>query len=73
MWKILIYAPNWIGDAVMTVPFISQLKQGYPDSEISIICKNWVADVFSTLPEIKDIIQFNREDYKVNYRSKKIK
>jgi heptosyltransferase-2 len=72
MWKILIYAPNWIGDAVMTVPFISQLKQGYPDSEISIICKNWVADVFSTLPEIKDIIQFNREDYKVNYRSKKI-
>ena len=35
--KILVRAPNWIGDHVMALPFYWDLKKTYPDAELTLL------------------------------------
>ncbi len=62
--KILVYSPNWIGDAIMAVPMVRTAKQVFPDASLTMLCKKWVADVYRFLPEINDILTFTREERK---------
>ena len=48
--NIGVYSPNWVGDAVMALPFIQQLQDQYPDGKITIVCKYSVASVFHHHP-----------------------
>ena len=57
--KIIIRGVNWIGDAVMTTPAITQLAKNFPDAKITIVVKEWVKDVFIGNPFINDIIVCN--------------
>lgn len=50
--KILVVATNWVGDAVMNLPFLEALKERYPESSIHITCRPWVADVFRHQREV---------------------
>src|SRR4051812_2419439 len=34
--RIVVRAPNWIGDQVMAIPFYQALRELYPDAEISL-------------------------------------
>lgn len=56
-----VYAPNWLGDAVMSLPFISQCAELHGE-KVSIVCKSWVAPVFENHPDVKEIIQFEARD-----------
>ncbi len=57
--KIVVRSVNWIGDAVMTTPAITQLAKNFPNAKITIIVKEWVKDVFIGNPFIDDIIVCN--------------
>ncbi len=54
--KIAVYSPNWIGDAVMAIPFIQELKKQNLQSELFIICKDWVSAVYKNHSDINQII-----------------
>ncbi|MBZ5642026.1 MAG: lipopolysaccharide heptosyltransferase II [Acidobacteriia bacterium] len=43
--KILVRAPNWVGDAVMCVPALESLRAARPADEISILARPVVADL----------------------------
>ncbi len=45
MKRILVRAPNWIGDQVMAFPFYSNLRRLYPDAWIGVVCTEWVRDI----------------------------
>ena len=62
--KIAVYAPNWIGDATLSLPFIHELNSLNPKSEITIVCKDWVAPVYQNNPNIDKIICFSSKDPK---------
>ena len=57
MQGILIIAPNWIGDAVMTQPLLATLKSQYPDSKIDVLASNWVAPIYRACTEVNDVIE----------------
>ncbi|MCM2277833.1 MAG: glycosyltransferase family 9 protein [Oligoflexia bacterium] len=40
--KILVRAPNWIGDQVLAYPFFHYLRQAYPRAKITVACVPWV-------------------------------
>jgi lipopolysaccharide heptosyltransferase II len=48
--KILIRAPNWIGDAVMAIPAIEALRRARPKDEICVLARPAVADLFAGQP-----------------------
>ncbi len=45
MKRILVRAPNWIGDQVMAFPFYRVLRMCYPDAWIAVVCTEWVKDI----------------------------
>ena len=44
--KLLIRAPNWVGDAVMALPALRELRRIFGDSLITIAARPWVAGLF---------------------------
>lgn len=43
--KILVRAPNWIGDQVLAFPFFHYLRKAYPGAHITSVCVEWVKDL----------------------------
>jgi len=54
-----IYAPNWIGDAVLSLPFLNLCRRTFPEARITIVAKAWVAAVFEHHPSVDSIIIFD--------------
>jgi heptosyltransferase-2 len=54
--KLLIRAPNWIGDSILAVPAIESIPHRYPDVEIWISGRPWIKDLFLSYPFIEGII-----------------
>lgn len=49
--RILVVAPNWIGDALMAQPLLARLQ-----GEIDVIAPGWVAPVMRRMPEVRSVI-----------------
>ena len=54
--NIIIRAPNWIGDAVLTFPALHSLRLNFPESKIWIAARGWVKDLFLSLDYIEGIV-----------------
>jgi heptosyltransferase-2 len=57
--KILVRAPNWIGDAVMAIPALEAIRRTHPGDEICILARPVVADLFSEQPFADRLMQFD--------------
>jgi lipopolysaccharide heptosyltransferase II len=44
--KVMIRAPNWVGDAVMAAPALRELRRIFADSRITLMARSWVAGLF---------------------------
>lgn len=50
--RILVRAPNWIGDAVMCEPALRGLRTLFPGAEIMLLAKPAIAELFIAYPGI---------------------
>ncbi|MDP2688952.1 MAG: lipopolysaccharide heptosyltransferase II [Deltaproteobacteria bacterium] len=57
--KILVRAPNWIGDAVMCLPALECLKRLYPGSEITVLTKGRAVPVFENNPHVAASMEYD--------------
>jgi heptosyltransferase-2 len=55
--RILVIAPNWIGDAVMAQPLLQLLKRDYPDAAIDVLAPAWVAPVLRAMVEVDAVLE----------------
>jgi len=68
---ILIIAPNWIGDAVMTQPLLSALKKQYPKSNIDVLASTWVAPIYRACSEVNQVIEAKFEHKQLQWDLRK--
>lgn len=61
--RILVRATNWIGDSIMSLPAIEQLRENFPDAYISVLLKEWVRPIFEAHPAVDEIILYNRRNF----------
>jgi heptosyltransferase-2 len=54
--RILVVAPNWIGDALMSQPLLARLREKAPDLKLDVLAPEWVAPVVRRMPEVDDVI-----------------
>ena len=54
--KIIVRAPNWIGDSVLALPAIQSLSQNLPEAQFWVATKEWVRDIFLSHDFIKGTI-----------------
>mgnify|MGYP003333570688 FL=1 len=50
--RILVRAPNWIGDAVMCEPALRGLRALFPGAELTLLAKPAIAELFVAYPGI---------------------
>ena len=56
MPRILVVAPNWIGDALMAQPLLARLRSRTPGAQIDVLAPAWVAPVARRMAEVEDVI-----------------
>ena len=45
--RLVVIAPNWLGDAVMSLPAFADLRRYYPSAEITVAARPSVAPMFT--------------------------
>ncbi|QWE14347.1 lipopolysaccharide heptosyltransferase II [Polynucleobacter sp. AP-Sving-400A-A2] len=71
MNRILIIAPNWIGDAVMSQPLLAHLKAIYPQSQIDVLASPWVAPIYRACSEVHQVIEARLEHKQLQWSLRK--
>lgn len=71
MHGILIIAPNWIGDAVMTQPLLASLKAQYPEANIDVLASTWVAPIYRACSEVHEVIEAKFEHKQLQWGLRK--
>lgn len=66
--KIAIRIPNWIGDAVLSTPFLYFTRKYFPESKIYLIMRKKVKDVFLHNPWYDKIIIIKGKGVFINIR-----
>ena len=56
MYKILVVAPNWVGDAMLMQPMLMRLRQRHPDCRIDMLAPPWTEALLRQMPEVHDVI-----------------
>jgi heptosyltransferase II len=56
--SILVRSVNWVGDAILTLPAIRQLKKFFPQARLSILALDRVAPVFFQQPEVAEVRRY---------------
>ncbi len=57
--RILVRVPNWIGDAVMSLPALVCLKRHLPEGSITVLAKDKVVPVFEALDRGLPILRYD--------------
>lgn len=73
--KIVVRAPNWIGDSVLSLPCLESLSKNFPTAQIWISAKEWVKDLFISCDFIEGVIPLPDQNDFIGLRNsaKKIK
>jgi heptosyltransferase-2 len=53
--SIVIRGPNWVGDAVLSVPAIKAVRARFPHSKITLMVRPWVGGLFRSAPFIDEV------------------
>jgi len=54
--RLLVVAPNWLGDAVMALPLIADLHRAWPNTELTIAARRSVAPLFEMVPAVAAVL-----------------
>ena len=61
MNRLVILAPNWLGDAVMALPAIDDVRRGAPQTHITVAARPSVAPLFRLAPPVNDVVVLERK------------
>lgn len=50
--RLLVRAPNWIGDAVLSLGAVRDLRRNFPAARIEVLARPWVADLYRAVAEV---------------------
>jgi heptosyltransferase-2 len=56
--RILVRAPNWVGDVVMATPAFRALRQHVPDARLVLLCKPYVEPILSGCPWFDELVTY---------------
>lgn len=58
--KILVRGTNWIGDAVMSIPALRELRRIFPDARITLHTRSLTEGLFTDADFIDEIVPFEK-------------
>lgn len=59
--KIVVRGTNWVGDAVMQIPALRELRRVFPAAGITLHTRSWARGIFQDADFIDEILTFDGE------------
>jgi heptosyltransferase-2 len=59
--RVVVFAPNWLGDAVMALPAIADVGRALPAGALTIAARPTIAPLFGLLPAIGDVVLLTKK------------
>jgi len=57
--KVLVRAPNWVGDAIMALPALREVRKRSREAEIAIVARPYVADIYREQQICDELIAYD--------------
>jgi heptosyltransferase II len=54
--RLLVLSPNWLGDAVMALPAIADVRRRFPEAQLIVAARRSVADLFTMVPGVDQVV-----------------
>jgi heptosyltransferase II len=58
--RVVVRGTNWVGDAVMTVPALRQLRRLLPGAHITLATRPWAKELFADADFLDDMLIYDR-------------
>ena len=58
--RVVVRGTNWVGDAVITVPALRELRRVLPDAHISLVSRPGTADIFIDADFVDELLVYDR-------------
>jgi heptosyltransferase-2 len=53
--QLLIRAPNWVGDVVLSLGAVRDLRRNFPETQIDVLARPWVAELYRAVAEVDGV------------------
>lgn len=63
--SIIIKAPNWMGDVIMTLPAISYVKKTFPETIVKVLIKESLADLIRYNKDIDEVMTYTQRGFPI--------
>ena len=62
--RLLVRAPNWVGDVILSLPALRDLRRAFPEAHLSVLARPFVADLYRGIAEVNAVMESRgfRED-----------
>ena len=59
--RLLIRGTNWVGDSVMAIPALREVRRLLPRTHITLLVLPWVSDIYQGSPWVDDVWLYDRK------------
>ncbi|MDE3156540.1 MAG: lipopolysaccharide heptosyltransferase II [Acidobacteriota bacterium] len=56
MTRLAIFAPNWLGDAVMALPALADVRRAWPEARLIVAARRSVIRLFEAVPIVDEVL-----------------
>jgi hypothetical protein len=53
--RVVVLAPNWLGDAIMALPALADVRRALPGAHVAVAARSPVAPLFTAVPGVDDV------------------
>ena len=58
--RVVVRLPNWLGDVVMAVPAVRELRRVLPEAHLTVVARPGAADVFADADFVEEVLVYDR-------------
>lgn len=60
--RVVVRGTNWVGDALMSVPALRELRRVLPHAHITLCTRSWAKGIFADAEFLDDILLFDKQN-----------
>lgn len=58
--KILVFQTAFLGDLILTIPLIQEIKKTYSNSEIVVVVRGGLGEIIRNMDEVDEVIEYDK-------------
>jgi heptosyltransferase-2 len=55
--RVVVRAPNWVGDVVLSLPALRDLRRCFPAARLEVLARPWVAELYAAVAGVDAVVE----------------